>query len=282
MCSRACLRRLGAVVLPIFLLALSTTLVDRAEPASYLAAGGGRPETMSGHFTGVVTTFFVDREVVQSWLPSGLRLSSECPFEDHPVIILFGTQRDLAREGAFTFKPRYTRNGRSFHEAFVGIPYLELVEGSYREPVLHFVRVYLDHPKPASQGARRDGWPKILAAISAGGQSYQICHEPWGTILRAETDYGDLRSVEAENDSLRQLQAMFSQPLVLKHKGCFHFSRFDFHFNTATIRAVSSHVEIGEGFLPGLGPMEIDLPGIDQAEFGAFTLDCRYTRTVWD
>jgi len=278
MCLRANLRRFGAVASAVFFLTLTVGLTDRAEPAGNSSAGG-RLETMSGHFTATVVTFFVEREVVESWLPGGLQLSGECPFERHPVIFLFGTQRDIAHEGIVTFKPRYARNGRYFHEAFVAIPYLELTRGSYGGPALHFVRVYLDHPKPASQGTRRSGWPKILTAIHAVGQSYEICRGPWGTIFRAETDRDDARPVDPENASLEQLEAMLSQPLVLKHEGCFELHRFNFHFNCARIRAVSSHVEIGEGFMPGLGPIRRDFAGIDEADFGAFTLNCRYTHT---
>lgn len=278
MCLRANLRRFGAVVSAVFLLILTAGPIDCVEPAGNLFADG-RLETMSGHFTGTVVTFFVEREVVESWLPGGLQLSEECPFEKHPVIFLFGTQRDIAHEGIVTFKPRYARNGRYFHEAFVAIPYLELTRGSYGRPVLHFVRVYLDHPKPASQGARRSGWPKILAGIHAGGEIYEIRRRPYGTIFQAETDHGNARPVDPENASLEQLEAMLSQPLVLKHEGCFKPHRFNFHFNGAGIRAVSTHVEIAEGFMPGLEPIQRDFAGIDEAEFGAFTLNCRYTNT---
>ena len=262
------------------LLLCGLVLVDRAEPANNLPGGGRRQETMSGHFRGAVVTLFLDPELVESWLPRGLRLAEDAPFEDHPVVLLFGTQTDLTREGTITFKPRYARNGRYFHEAFVAIPYLELDQGSTGGPVFHFVRVYLDHPKPASQGARRAGWPKLLAAVEAGDEGYRISRPPWGTIFEAETDYADARPVDPKSDRFEPIRAMLSRPLVLKHEGRFDFYRFDFHFDSATIEAVSSHVELHEGFLPGIGRIAVSRPGIDRSPFGAFRLDCRYTKTA--
>ena len=234
---------------------------------------------MSGRFSGIVTTFFVDRELVQSWLPQGLRLAEESPFQDHPVVILFGTQTELTRQKLFTFKPLY---GRYYLETFIAVPYLEVEQRPDAGPVFHFVRVYVNNIRARNQGIRRFGWAKIYTPICTTGRSYQIGCNGCGTLFEARTDCGRPKPFDPNNDSLKQIQDMLSQPLVLKYRGCFDLYSFDLHFGTATVRPVSVEVQLHEGFMPGLGPMEATIPGIDEADFGAFSIDCWFTKVPKD
>jgi len=66
-----------------------------------------------------VVTLFLERELVQSWLPKGLVLAPETPFAQHPVIVIFGTQQSLARTKRIT---RYPRGMQNYLETFVALP----------------------------------------------------------------------------------------------------------------------------------------------------------------
>ncbi len=240
-----------------------------------LLARIGPPEVMSERFTGVAVTLFLDKRVVESWLPEGLSLA-ESPYAGHPVIVLYGTERGLARHKRITVYPRF---GRCFHETFVAIPYLRLQGCEGMEPVFHFVRVYLDSARGTNQGIRRFGWPKICTPIDAQGGSYRILGGPTGSLLEGRADCDRAEPVPADCASLGEIREMLSQPLVLKHRGCFDRYDFDLHFDSATIRSVPAEVRIHEGFMPGLGPTTVKTPGIKRQAFGAFSIDCRITKT---
>jgi hypothetical protein len=265
------MRRSGAVALAL----AAVFSVREARSAHGLLARIGPPEVMSERFTGVAVTLFLDKRVVESWLPEGLSLA-ESPYAGHPVIVLYGTQRGLARHKRITVYPRF---GRSFHETFVAIPYLRLQGCAGQEPVFHFVRLYVDSPRAASQGIRRFGWPKICTAIDVQDQTYRILGGPTGTLFEGRADCDRGEPVPAECASLGEIRAMLSQPLVLKHRGCFDRYDFDLHLDSATIRSVPAEVRIHEGFMPGLAPTTVKTPGIQREAFGAFTIDCRITKT---
>jgi len=270
--------RSAAAALPliIFLLGISIS-AHQARAAGGLFCGMGRPEVLSADFSGVAATFFLDRDLVESWLPPGLRLAEECPFEDHPVIILFGTQRDLTRQKWLTLKPRW---GRCYLETFVAVPYLKLQHCQNGKPVFHFVRAYLNNMPATTQGIKRFGWPKICTPIHAGGREYRILRGTRGAVFEADTDYGKLKAVDSNNESLRQIQQMLSQTLVLRHRGRLDRYRFNFHFNTARISPAATRIQLREGFMPGLDPTEVAIAGIDEADFGAFAIQCRFTKVA--
>ena len=240
------------------------------------AVGGmGPPEIMSERFTGVVVSLFLDKKLVQSWLPEGLTLA-ESPYAEHPVIILYGTERGLARQKRITIHPRF---GRCFCETFVAVPYLQREGCPAGEPVFHFVRVYVDSARAASQGIRRFGWPKVCTAIDVQDGGYRILGGPSGSLLEGRAEDDRLEPVQAANASLKQVQKMLSQTLVLEHRGCFDHYDFDFHFDGATIRSMPAEVQIQGGFMPGLPPMTVKSAGICREDYGAFFIDCGITKT---
>jgi len=241
-------------------------------------AGGGCPVVMSGRFSGVGVTMFVDREVVQSWLPAGLLLHERCPYEEHPVVILLGEQRDLVRTKARSYGLMYTRKGRYYLETFVAVPYLKLKDHAYREPVFHFVRVYLNHARATRQGIRGFGWPKIHTAIRGGKHRYRVFGSCSRTILDARPDWSQVEAADPRNASLEQIRRMLSQPLVLKHHGAFDVYSFDMHFDTATVKSLPSRFQLRRGFMPRLEAVEANFPGINAADFGAFHIDCRFVK----
>ncbi len=234
-----------------------------------------RPEIMSGSFSGMVVPLFLPPGVVRSWLPPGLQLASECPYRDRPVIVMFGSIDDLAREKLVTVKPRF---GRHFLETFVAVPDLRLESAPRGTPVFHFVRVYTDSLKGTTKGIRQSGWPKIYTPIASTDETYRIMPDGVGTVLGAQMDFSQLKPVAAGNRSLRQVEAMLSQPLVLRHEGVYNIYTFDFHFENAALTSMPVSLEIREGFMPQLGPMKGKMPGIADSDFGAFHLDCRYTK----
>ena len=175
-----------------------------------------RPEVLSGTFSGMVVTRFMPRDLVRTWLPSGLQLAKDCPYTEHPVVILFGSIDDLTREKVVTVKPRF---GRHYLETFVAVPYLQFEQTPQAKPIFHFVRVYSDSLRGTAQGIRKYGWPKILTPIDTTEGTYRISREGFGPVLAAEMDYTHLKSVESANRSWNRIQEMLSQPLVLKHDG---------------------------------------------------------------
>jgi hypothetical protein len=251
------------------------TPLKEAKSAESERPGVRRTETMSGSFSGMVVPLFLPTGVVQSWLPPGLQLASECPYRDRPVIVMFGSIDDLAREKLVTVKPRF---GRHFLETFVAVPYLRLEAASRSTPVFHFVRVYTDSLKGTTKGIRQSGWPKIYTPIATTDETYRITPEGAGTILGAQMDFAHLKPVGTENRSLRQVEAMLSQPLVLRHEGVYNIYTFDFHFEKAALTSMPVTLEIRGGFMPQLGPMEGKMPGIADSDFGAFHVACRYTK----
>ena len=246
-----------------------------AKPLDKERQGGKRAEIMSGSFSGMVVPLFLPPSVVRSWLPPGLQLASECPYQDRPVVVMFGSIDDLAREKLVTVKPRF---GRHFLETFVAVPYLRLETAPRGTPVFHFVRVYTDSLKGTTKGIRQSGWPKIYTPIATTDETYRITPEGAGTVLGAQMDYAHLKPVGAGNHSLRQVEAMLSQPLVLRHEGVYNIYTFDFHFEKAAITSMPVSLEIREGFMPQLGPMKGKMPGIADSDFGAFHVACRYTK----
>jgi hypothetical protein len=253
----------------------ATVCQGAVKPSEGERLGGKRAEVMSGSFSGMVVPLFLPPGVVQSWLPPGLRLASECPYQNRPVIVMFGSIDDLAREKLVTVKPRF---GRHFLETFVAVPYLRLEAAPRSMPVFHFVRVYTDSLKGTTKGLRQSGWPKIYTPIATTDETYRITPEGAGTILGAQMDYAHLKPVGAGNASLRQVEAMLSQPLVLRHEGVYNIYTFDFHFDKAAITSMPVSLEIREGFMPQLGPMMGNVAGIADSDFGAFHVACRYTK----
>ncbi len=91
------------------------------------------PKVMSADFTAVVFTRFVDKELVRSWLPKGLILDPDCPFQDcHPIIIMCGEQRRFARTTNKTIYPLW---GRYYDEAFISIPWVKMAKSPQKPPM---------------------------------------------------------------------------------------------------------------------------------------------------
>ena len=270
--------------LVLLALAIFSATVCRGAPLNEVKPsegerGGKRSEVMSGSFSGMVVPLFLPPAVVRSWLPPGLQLASECPFRTHPVIVMFGSIDDLAREKLVTVKPRF---GRHFLETFIAVPYLRLDASPRGAPVFHFVRVYTDSLKGTTKGIRTAGWPKIYTPIATSDDTYRITPEGTATILGAQMDYTHLKPVSAGNHSLHQIEAMLAQPLVLRHEGVYNSYTFDFHFEKAAITSMPVNLEINQGFMPQLAPMQGKMPGIADRDFGAFHLVCRYTKVPRD
>ncbi len=246
-----------------------------ATPASRTCTADEPSVIMTGRFTGVGVTFFVDRDLVQSWLPRGLVVADDCPFEKHPMVILYGTQRELARHKRTTWYPRY---GDYYLETFVAIPYLRIRNSRIDEHVFHFVRVYLNSRGATNQGIRLFGWPKIFSEIAKGGGRYQIERTNGGRLFNAWTDYSELEPPDPANQSLAEIREMFSQTLVLKYEGKFDRYSFDLNLDGAVIRSVPATVQVHRGFMPNWGAIRHESPGVNHAEFGSFRIDCRFRK----
>jgi hypothetical protein len=265
-----------AVSIAVFCHAVSATEALSADSGRQ---GGRRPEILSGTFSGMVVTLSVPPQTVQSWLPDGLHLAPKCPFHDHPVIVLFGSIDDLTREKVVTVKPRF---GRHYLETFVAVPYLTLDPSAQAAPVFHFVRLYSDSARGTTIGIRQYGWPKIYTPMTTSERKYQISREGLGTVLEAEMDCAHSKPVGLTNPSLKQIQEMLAQPMVLKHNGSYQYYSFNFHFETASLMSVPVDLDLREGFMPQLGPLTGKVPGIAENDLGAFYVECRYTKAPLD
>jgi hypothetical protein len=188
---------------------------------------------------------------------------------------LFGSIDDLTKEKLITVKPRF---GRHYLETFIAVPYLSLEASPEASPVFHFVRVYSDSLKGTNQGIKRYGWPKIYCPIQASDAAYRILREGPDAVFEARFDSSRPETVDTKHLSLERIREMLSQPMVLKHDGIFHRYNFDFHFETAGITSVPLDLELRDGFLPQLQMPKRRIPGIARADFGAFHIQCRYTK----
>ncbi len=235
------------------------------------------PSFQSGDYTALVITRFVDKELIKSWLPEGLILDSNCPFQDcHPVIILCGEQRDFARTRD---KTQYPLWGRNYNEVFMSIPYLKLKKSPEKPPVHHFFKVYVDN-WPATYLGIENGWPKIHVPIKSKGNCYSIFHCDYGMIFNANTDYACAQPITPSGEaSFQAIREMLEMPMVLqKPTGSgFKVVDFDLHFECAQVRSVPSEICIRCGFLPGLSPTQEFVPGINEASYGAFLLQAHFT-----
>ncbi len=74
-------------------------------------------------------------------MPPGLTVAPDTPFEEHPVIVMFGIEENIARTKRITAHPRYAQH---YLETFVAVPYLKLASHPDGTPLVHFPRVYLN------------------------------------------------------------------------------------------------------------------------------------------
>jgi hypothetical protein len=232
-------------------------------------------EVMSGDFSGEVVTIFLDQATVQSWLPGGLSVAEDCPFESHPVLILYGTQRNLARTKRIR---RYLPWAERYLETFVAVPYLRVDNSRCDEHVFYFARVYLDNLRATEMGIERYGWEKIYTRLSDSQRDHSIWNPQGQLVFTASGTPSPARPIEPGNPSVETIQEMLSQTLVLKHRGRFDRYSFNLHFASARVQAVDARVRINRGFMPGLVTMEGDVAGIDRQPFGAFQIRCHFTK----
>lgn len=232
---------------------------------------------MSGDFSGEVITLFIERETVQSWLPVGLSMAEDCPFESQPVLILYGTQRNLARTKRIR---RYLPYGEHYLETFVAVPYLRVDSSRYNEHVFYFARVYLDSLRATELGIERFGWKKVYTRLSDRDRDHSIWNPRGQLIFTASGTPTPARPIPSGNSSVATIKNMLSQTLVLKHNGRFNRYDFNLHFASACVEAVDAQVRINQGFMPGLEAMEGEVAGIDEQPFGAFHIRCHFTKQL--
>lgn len=235
------------------------------------------PEVMSGDFSGEVVTLFINRETVQTWLPDGLSVAEDCPFETHPVLILYGTQRNLARTKRIR---RFLPYGEHYLETFVAVPYLRVDNSRCDEHVFYFARVYLDSLRATELGIERFGWEKVYTRLSDCDRDHSIWNPQGRLIFTASGTSTPARPIPSSNPSAATIQEMLSQTLVLKHNGRFNRYDFNLHFASAHVQAVDARVRINRDFMPGLETMEGEVAGIDEQPFGAFHIRCHFTKRL--
>ena len=237
-----------------------------------------RPEVLSGTFSGMVVTLFMPKDVVRTWLPSGLQLAKECPYAEHPVVILFGSIDDLAREKVVTVKPRFGRHYlkrslrfRTFNSSRLrkqspcSISSASTLTAS-AERFRGFGNMVGRDPHP-HRHHRGDlsNIPRGFRAGLGGRDGVRTAQADRGREPFLETDPGDAFATHG-----------------LKARSAFHLYSFDFHFASSSNNSIPVRLELREGFMPKIKPMKGQVPGIADSDFGAFYIECRYTKTPLD
>lgn len=270
-------KRLPTIAVWLAIALLAGECFPHSARAAARSPGGPPVEIMSGDLCVVVFTLFVDLKTVASWLPSGFVLAEECPFPQHPVIVLYGTQENLMRQRRIAWALCW---GRNYLETFVAVPYLKLAQCPERPPVLHFVRVYLNNWPATIKGMRRFGWPKLCTHMESCACGYRIFSGCGEKIFDARAGHSEAEPLRGKNESFSQIRQMLSQPMVLKRDACFEAHAFDLHWDEACVLSVRTHVQMREGFMPGLPATEISVAGINEGDYGAFHLNTRFTSVI--
>jgi hypothetical protein len=246
------------------------------------AAATARPKkVMSGHYSALVITHFEDKDLVQSWLPEGLVLDVDCPYQDaHPVIILSGVQRNFSVETMIKMYPWW---GRRYREVFISIPYVKLVDFPDKPPLFHVVRVYLDQWTATELGVKL-GWPKQLVKIESTALSYRVFDSDEAVIFESNMDPTRALPLEEGNASFAAIREMLSMPMVLQRPaGGFNVFAFDWHLESAEVHSVPADLQVQPSYLPGFQGIVRQTDGINNTDFGAFYLKTRFTnqKTVY-
>ncbi|HVG48731.1 MAG TPA: acetoacetate decarboxylase family protein, partial [Rubellimicrobium sp.] len=221
--------------------------------------------------TGPCVTLAYPRDAVARMLPSGLALAPQALTgpDQHPVILLFGRQRDVRMNAM-------PRGMTSYLEFICAVPYV--IHADPREgrtpPMIWPQKLYLDSDPPIGLGVWGYGFPKERASILLDDGSYIVRDRRTGReILSCTWTSKGARDRAFAFPQFSRVRAAYEMAMVTKRPlvGTWQYSVYDFSLDSALLEPVEMEVRVGVNAF-GLPPGLVRPPSIAEAPLGAFFL----------
>jgi hypothetical protein len=205
-------------------------------------------------FRGCIAVTHWKRNEVDSLLPSDLVLASNLSStpEDHPVVFLFGEQR----EGTLLYAGVALPTGIGYGEFALAIPFVHHRDGRH----LHtFVpRMYSAYPPAVWSGNLYYGFGKEQAQMWWQGPVFLLCSLTGPLLFHAAIEQGlpvARSSQDSSDPDLATLQAIFAMPVLGRRaSGSYVCSYFDWDFQQALVHRAESVLSVDASFVHGLTP----------------------------
>ncbi|EYD74894.1 hypothetical protein Rumeso_03535 [Rubellimicrobium mesophilum DSM 19309] len=220
--------------------------------------------------TGPCVTLSMPRDAVARMLPQGLALAPQMVTGPggHPVILLFGRQRDV--------RPNVVPRGwTSYLEFICAVPFVMHTDARLGRmpPMIWPQKLYLDSDPPIALGVYGYGFPKEKARIDCDDSSYVVTDRRTGReiISCAWTSKGDKARAFAF-PKFAAVRPAYEMAMVTKRPLTgWQYSVYDFSLDSALLESLAMEVRIGDnGF--GLPPGLHRPPSIAEASLGGFFL----------
>jgi len=177
---------------------------DQAEVKGLL----GGPAAMRGKFAGMATIIGVDRGLVESWIPEDLLSLVHLDYPDkknHPIVILSGTQNNVAAQIAGRFMVLSAL--RQYKEVMIMIPFLKLNDGSAPGHVWTFARIYVDSQRVVELSTRLNKSPKEFALFNSTSAFTDVLQSDVTVLRIAETSSQPPAFIPSEEALIRDIMA---------------------------------------------------------------------------
>ena len=197
------------------------------------------------HFDGSIAVFQRPRAEIERLLPPGLALAWSTSPDLHPVVYVFGEQR----EGTVIFGGRPIALGIRYPEVALAVPFVRGSASRY----LHTWMAYMatSHEAAAWSGTRLYGYAKELARLEHDAESFRVLDADGDCRIRASVrTRGDVDLPGP--DALETVREMFRLPIVGQNGTGLVGSFFDWTFAEAEVRAIDVAVDWIRPPLPGL------------------------------
>jgi hypothetical protein len=198
----------------------------------------------------VVAVWPYDR--VEALVPEGIELAEcESTPNRHPVVFLFGDQREGARYFAGLTFP----TGIQYQEFALAVPWVR-VAGSETLHTL-VLRMVSSHPGARLAGNIYYGFGKQMGRMGWHGSIFLMTNEDDRLLFHAQIEPADSWSACAAKAPrcLDLVRAVFALPILgCKADGALITSYFAWTFDQARVRPIDAALSIDHPFAPGLAP----------------------------
>lgn len=201
-------------------------------------------------FDGVISVMMHPRNQVAALLPDDLvpaEAASATP-ELHPVVILFGDQREASLlTGGFP-----VALGITYQESMLAIPCVRHIHGLQ----LHTFSaiMHTNHAPARWSGNTYYGYAKQMADLGWSDTSFVVAEPNGGVIAHARIETADVwfSPDKAPGVALRNIRDYFALPILgRKDDGTYVASHFEWRFDDAAVRPVDASLSVERG-LAGL------------------------------
>jgi hypothetical protein len=231
-------------------------MLDRHAFRGERPAGPGHPSSFAGRatFDGVVACVPWPRDEVAARLMDGFELApAVAPAQTHPLLVVFGEQRDPAvLRGGFALPL-----GRPYGELGVFVPYVRAAGG--RRLCTYVSTMYSTYFPAVWEGNTRY-FSKAVGNMSWRGPAFIATTEAGVPVLDAlVAPAGDWRSATgADGDGVRAILDAVGLPMVGRPaSGRLATSRFGWEFDAATVRPVALSMVLAGALLGVDMPREV-------------------------